>query len=43
MCRGVWIQPAIRRNTVDDDRGVPENAAEKIDVLRVKPVNVILD
>ena len=41
--RTIGVQPAIRRNTVDDDRGVPERAEEQILVLGVEPVDVGLD
>src|SRR5215469_11584690 len=38
--RSIWVQPAIGRNAVDDDRAVPENAQEKIVVLGVEAVDV---
>ena len=41
--RSIWVQPAIGRNAVDDDRGVPENAEEKIVVLGVEAVDVGVD
>ena len=41
--RSIWIQPAIGCNAVDDDRGVPENAEEKIVVVGVEAVDVGVD
>jgi hypothetical protein len=38
--RSIWVQLAIGRNAVDDDRGVPENAEEKIVVLGVDSGNI---
>jgi hypothetical protein len=41
--RSIWIQPPIGCNAVDDDRGVPENAEEKIVVMGVEAVDVGVD
>jgi hypothetical protein len=41
--RSIWVQPAIGRYAVDDDRGVPENADEKIVVLGIETVDVGVD
>ena len=38
--RSIWIQPAIGRDSVDDDRGVPEDAEEEIVVLVVEAFDV---
>jgi hypothetical protein len=41
--RCIWVQLAIGSNAVDDDRGVPETAEEKIVVLGVEAVDVGVD
>lgn len=39
----IRVQLAIRRNTVDDDRRVPEHAAEQTVIVGVEAVDVGLD
>ena len=41
--RGVRVQPAIRRDAVDDDGVVSEDAEKKLDVLGVESVDVSVD
>ena len=38
--RSIRVQPAIRRDAVNDDRVVAKNAEEKLDVLGVESVDV---
>ena len=39
----IWVQPAVGRNPVNDDRGVPEHAEEQRVVLRVEGLDVQVD
>ena len=39
----IWVQPTVGRNTVNDDRGVPEHAKEQIVILRVEGFDVRVD
>jgi hypothetical protein len=39
MFRGVWVQPAIRRDAIDDDRCISENAEKALRALGVRVGN----
>jgi hypothetical protein len=41
--RGIWVQPAIGCDAIDDDRRVSKNAGEKLGILGVETVDMILD
>jgi hypothetical protein len=39
----VWVQPPVGRNPVNDDRGVPEHAEERLVVFSVEGLDVRVD
>jgi hypothetical protein len=39
----IWVQPAVGRNPVNDDRGVPEHAEEQLVVLCGEGLDVRVD
>jgi hypothetical protein len=41
--RSIRVQPAIRCDAINDDRGVPKNAEEKLAILGVETDDVIVD
>jgi hypothetical protein len=40
---GVWIQPAIWRDAVNNDGCIPENAKKKLVILGIESVDVVVD